>query len=505
MNREGQIARTAIKYKQEVKRRVAEQSSCVLGIDLGTSALKLVAVSRNGRVIATARATYATISTAEGQAEQDPQHWLKALSIAANKLRSRLGKKFNIEMVALTGQMPTLVVMRGHKTGRHKPLARAITWQDSRADQWASERVNDRLRREIYLKTGVRIDGRYLAPMFQFHYRSKSRKADLILSAKDFLFHALTGQATTDPSTASGYGLYNLRTKAWDQELCNFWEIAVEQLPGIESSSFSAPLSERGSQLLGCNPSTPVVLGCADSVAGAHALSGGRVDSHTATLLTGSSTVILKCDGQPRWDKHSRFLVTPLALDGAYGREADLLASGSAREWATEVLGSSEKKSVWKLAYDVSPGADGLLFAPFLAGGEQGVLWNPSLRGTISGLTLSHDGPTIARALLEGMCFEIRRCLEVFEEEALLSILRLAGWMAEVPQQSQLLADILGRPVHALRLSSASAVGAALLSGLIETRKYSENTQAIVFPPSRRKILYNALYAKYVAQFPAQS
>ncbi len=505
MNRGGPVVRAAIKHKQKVRTGVAERSSCVLGIDLGTSALKLVAVSRDGRVIATARATYATISTAEGQAEQDPEHWLKALSVAAKKIRSHLGKKALIEAVALTGQMPTLVVMVGSKTRRHKPVARAITWQDSRADRWASERVDNRLRRDFYLKTGVLIDGRYLAPMFQFHYRSKSREANLILSAKDFLFHALTGQAATDPSTASGYGLYNLRTKAWDPELCNFWGIPVEQLPCVKSSSFSAPLSERGSRLLRCKPSTPVVLGCADSVAGAHALSGGPADSHTATVLTGSSTVILKCDAQPRWDKQNRFLVTPLALDGAYGREADLLASGSAREWAAGVLGRIDKKSVWKLAYDVAPGADGVLFAPFLAGGEQGILWNPSLRGTISGLTLSHDAAQIVRALLEGMCSEIRRCLEVLEEEAPLSSVRLAGWMAEVPQQSQLLADVLGRTVHAFRLSSASAVGAALLSGLIDTRKYSENTKAIVFRPSRRKLLYNALYAKYVAEFPAES
>ena len=481
---------------------MAERSSCVLGIDLGTSALKLVAVSRAGRVIATARATYATISTADGQAEQDPAHWLKALSVAAKKVRSHLGEKAVIEAVALTGQMPTLVVMGRHKMGRPKPLARAITWQDSRADQWASERVDERLRRKIYLKTGVRIDGRYLAPMFQYHSRTKLRKANLILSAKDFLFYALTGLAATDPSTASGYGLYNLRTKAWDPELCKFWGIPVEQLPGIESSSFRAPVNERGSQLLGCREATPVVLGCADSVAGAHALSGGPVELHTATVLTGSTTVILKCDAQPRWDQQNRFLVTPLALEGAYGREADLLASGSAHEWATSVLGRHDTNSVWKLAYRVAPGADGVLFAPFLAGGEQGILWNPSLRGTISGLTLSHDGATIARALLEGMCFEIRRCLE--EDEAPLSCIRLAGWMAEVPQQSQLLADILGCPVHAFRLSSASAVGAALLSGLIDIRKYSKNAKAVIFRPSRRKIRYNALYAKYVARFPAE-
>ncbi|MFZ1052549.1 MAG: FGGY-family carbohydrate kinase [Candidatus Sulfotelmatobacter sp.] len=480
---------------------VEETRSCVLGIDLGTSAVKLVAVSLDSRVMATAREKYATISTSTGQAEQDPEHWLKGLSLAAKKIRSRLSRKVMIEALALTGQMPTLVAMGGRK-----PIGPAITWQDSRADQWVGERVDHRLRREIYLKTGVPIDGRYLAPMFQFHYGSKPQRANLILSAKDFLFHTLTGSAITDPSTAAGYGLYNLRRNAWDRELCNFWGVSLEHLPCIKSSSFSAPLSKRGSQLLGCKPATPVVLGCADSVAGAHAISRGQEDLHTAIILTGSSTVILKCDAGPRCDGQSRYLVTPLAKDGMYAREADLLASGSARDWAAAVLergGKTTKKSIWDLAYRVTPGADGLLFAPFLAGGEQGILWNPSLRGTISGLTLTHDGAKIARALLEGMCFEIRRCLEVLEEEAPLSSTRLAGWMAEIPQQSQLLADILGQPVDAFRLSSASAVGAALLSGLIDRKKYFNRTKAIVFRPSQKKVLYDVLYAKYTAQFPA--
>ena len=489
---------------------MAKRNSCVLGIDLGTSALKLVAVSPDGEVIKTARAAYRTISTAEGQAEQNPEHWLKALSAAAKEIRARLGKKARVEAVALTGQMPTLVVMGKdrsgrEKSGRPKPPGRAITWQDSRADRWVSERVDDRFRRETYRKTGVIIDGRYLAPMFQFHYSSESRKSNLIFSAKDFLFHALTGRPVTDPSTASGYGLYNLHTKAWDPELCNFWSIPVTQLPRIESSSFGAPLNEWGGRLLGCEPSTPIVLGCADSIAGAHALSRGKADPRTVTVLTGSSTVILKCDTQPIWDKQNRFLVTPLALDGVYGREADLLASGSARTWAASLLGSNDRKSVWRRAYDVAPGAEGLVFAPFLAGGEQGILWNPDLKGTISGLTLSHEGAHIARALLEGMCFEIRRCLKVFEQESPLSSIHLAGWMAETPPQCQLLADILEHPVHAFQLSSASAVGVALLSGLIDTSRCFKNIMPIDFRPTRRRLLYNKLYAKYVAQFPARS
>jgi xylulokinase len=473
----------------------------VLGIDLGTSAIKLVAVSRDGHVVASARESYDTISTAAGQAEQDCQHWLKALSVAAKKIGLRLTRKARVAGVALTGQMPTLVVL-----SRQKPVGRAITWQDSRANGWVSERIDNDLRLDVYRRTGVPIDGRYLGPMFQYHH-GPQQKTRSMLSAKDFLFHALTGLTATDPSTASGYGLYNLHLKTWDPELCKFWGITKEKLPSIESSSFQAPLSERGRQLLGCALGTPVMLGCADSVAGVYALGGDTQPPQTATVLTGTSTVIMRCDSQPRWDPQGRYLLTPFAVDGLYGCEADLLATGSAREWAARVFlrrgDKRTQRSLWQSAYRIAPGANGLLFAPFLAGGEEGVLWNPRLRRTLAGLTLAHNKAEIARALLEGMFFEIRRCLEVFEEEVPLSLVRVAGWIADIPQELQMLADIIGRPAHAFRLDSAPAIGAALLSGLIDSKKYFANTKPAVFMPGQRSKRYNEIYARYIAQFPA--
>lgn len=486
-----------------MKTTVVQRSSCVLGIDLGTSAIKLAGVSPEGRIVATARESYSTITTCKGQAEQDCQHWLIALTRAAKKVRSRLAPKFRVEAIALTGQMPTLVVLR-----RDRPIANAITWQDSRADRWVSERLDAGVRRDVYRKTGVIIDGRYLAPMFQFHYAANWVRADFILSAKDFLFHTLTGVAATDPSTASGYGLYNLESKSWEAELCKFWDISAERLPSIRGSTFSAPLSGSGSHMLGCTPGTPVVLGCADSAAGIYALNGGEQCTHTATILTGSSTVIMKSDSKPHWDAQSRYLVTPLAVDGSYGREADLLAGGSAREWAQSVFlqkRSKKTRSAWRAAHDAAPGADGLLFAPYLAGGEQGILWNSDLRGTLTGLTLGHNAAQIARALLEGMSFEIRRCLEIFEEEEPLSLVRVTGWITNIPEELQLLADILRRPVHALKLASASAIGAALVTGLVDNKKYFAKTKAVVFTAREQSHLYNEVYARYIEQFPAGS
>jgi xylulokinase len=469
-------------------------TSCAWGIDLGTSAIKLVAVSRKGRVLASAREPYPTIATAAGQAEQNCEDWLKALRAAARRIRSRLAH-IRVESIALTGQMPTLVVL-----SKQRPVGSAITWQDSRADEWVKNRVDTDLRLHIYRATGILIDGRYLAPMFRYHQRS-GEKADSLLSAKDFLFHTLTGSKVTDPSTASGYGVYNLQAKAWDAELCKFWGIDRQLLPSIESSSFRAPLSAQGHRLVGCAVGTPVVLGCADSVAGVYALGGDEQLQNTATLLTGTSTVIMRCHSQPHWDRLDRYLLTPFALDGWYGCEADLLASGSAREWGARVfLHRTNKKShrsLWQAVYRVAPGADGLFFAPFLAGGEQGVLWNPQLRGALSGLTLAHGGAQIVRALLEGMYFEVRRCLDVFEEEGHISFVRVAGWIADIPQELQLLADVIARPVHAFRLDSASAVGATLLSGVIDIKRHLVDAKSAVFTPSHRSKCYGEIYAKY--------
>ena len=472
-------------------------TSCVLGIDLGTSAIKLVAVSHKGRVLASTREPYPTIVTAAGQAEQNCHDWLNALRAAARRIKARLAHT-RVESIALTGQMPTLVVL-----SKQKPVGSAITWQDSRADEWVKKRVDADLRLHIYRATGILIDGRYLAPMFRYHHKS-GQKADGVLSAKDFLFHALTGLSVTDPSTASGYGVYNLQAKAWDLELCRFWGIDQQRLPTIGSSSFRAPLSAPGHRLIGCAVGTPVVLGCADSVAGVYAIVGNEHLQNTAAVLTGTSTVIMRCLSLPRWDPLNRYLLTPFALDGWYGCEADLLASGSAREWGARVfLPSANKKShrsVWQAVYRVAPGADGLFFTPFLAGGEQSVLWNPQLRGRLSGLTLSHGGVQIMRALLEGMCFEVRRCLDVFEEEGRVSFVGVAGWIADIPPEMQLLADVIGRPVHAFRIESASAVGATLLSGLIDIKAHFINAKSVVFKPSQRTKCYDEIYAKYTVR-----
>jgi sugar (pentulose or hexulose) kinase len=250
-----------------------------------------------------------------------------------------------------------------------------------------------------------------------------------------------------------------------------------------------------------------VFLGCADSAAGVYALNGSTAND-AITIITGSSTVIIKSNSRPHWDPESRYLVTPLARDHSYGHEADLLASGSGRGWVQNLFAANDSKAqrlLWQRAREITPGAEGLFFAPYLAGGEQGVLWNPELSGMLNGLTSAHTPAHIARALFEGMSFEIRRCIEVLEPKPATSV-RITGWMTENKGDLQILADVLGRSVRAYELESASAIGAALLTGLVDEKiQTSERTPLVLNPSPKNTRLYDEIYARYVAQFPATS
>jgi xylulokinase len=141
----------------------------------------------------------------------------------------------------------------------------------------------------------------------------------------------------------------------------------------------------------------------------------------------------------------------------------DLLASGTGYRWLSDLFGWDECQ-IDRFAAQSTPGARGVLFAPYLGGGEQGALWNPSLRGALLGLELGSGRADIARAYLEGVFFEVRRCIEVLAEHGPMDSVRVAGRVAEAPSSLAMLCDILDRPVSACADRSPAATGAARLA-----------------------------------------
>jgi xylulokinase len=496
----------------------AAKPTLTLGLDLGTSAVKVAAVGGDGELIGEGAADFPTASALPGQAEQDPSDWLRAAAVAMQNLRASLAGTrhadalLHTSAVGLTGQLPTLVCLSDAG-----PMAPAITWKDGRADGWAGARVDAARRAGMYARTGMPIDGRYLAPMLQFHFSRRLAELRSVLSAKDYLLFALTGLRLTEPSTAAGYGIFDLGEQRFSDELADFWELPRRVLPQVlPANSLAGPLIEAGAALLGLRAGIPVGVGAADSVSAAYCMAG--LDERMVSISFGSSAVIVGAVAAPRLDPAERYLLTPHVQEGWYGREMDLLATGTGYRWLSALFGWPEGQ-IDRAAADSVAGASGLFFPPYLSGGEQGALWNPRLHGAIVGLNLRHAPSDIARAYLEGVCFEVRRCVEVLAETTPIDSVRVSGNIVHSSSSAQMLSDVLGRPVTAVPDKSPAAVGAALLArrilhapGITQHSRDSRNTESqgvapqsaasrsAWYPDRGVSHAYAGLYREYLAR-----
>src|SRR5262252_7660214 len=443
-----------------------------IGLDLGTSGLKGVALAPEGTVIARAGAAYRTHRRpSPGACEQAPQDWLTAVESVTAQLRSAVPPR-RWRGIGLSAMIPTLVTARPGG----EPAGPAITWQDSRADA-RGEQLRERCDGDrLYRATGQWVDGRYLLPMFLRVADDEPARAAAVtrlLAAKDYLFGWLTGEIATDPSTAAGFGCYRLADAAWDGEviaaaaaLAGPAVPALPSLPPVLPSATCWPLRGEIAQRLGCGP-IPVCLGAADSVLGAYGL-GVRHPGQVA-YIAGTSNVIMGVTDRLLLDPGHRFLVTPLAEPGGWGLEMDLMATGSAISWLAGLFGTGiDEAALVALAAGVDP-RDAPLVLPYLSPGEQGALWDPLLRGAFVGLELRHGRRHLARGLVNGIVLESRRCLAALGETGQFGReIKVAGGSAADPGFRADLADATGRRVGVPGGHGAdrSARGAALLAAL---------------------------------------
>jgi xylulokinase len=468
----------------------AGSDGVLIGLDLGTSGLKGIALDASGALIGRASASYPTARPAPLAAEQDPGHWLDAIERVAAALAAHADPG-RWAAIGLSAMLPTLVT--ADAAGR--AIGPAITWEDSRAERQADQlrdlHAADREAGgpgQLYAITGQWVDGRYLLPMFARLAREDPGRAVAtrwLLGAKDYLYWWLTGTVATDPSTATGFGCFGLSAGTWDAGALAAGAAvthpdgrAMPGLPPVLASAATRPLRGEIASRLRCGR-IPVCLGAADSVLGALGL-GARSAGQVA-YVAGTSTVILGVADHLMLDPEHRYLVTPLAHESQWGLEMDLLATGSALRWLAMLLGDGlDEAGVVALAAQVDP-LDAPVVLPYLSPGEQGALWDPALSGAITGLSLAHDRRHLARGLVNGLILESRRCLGVLAQAsrglpetpagpagvsgAAAEVL-VAGGSAAAPSFRADLADATGSRVvrPAGQDTDFSARGAALLA-----------------------------------------
>ena len=439
-----------------------------VGLDLGTSSLKGIVLDAEGRAVAEVRRAYETARPGAGRAEQDPLDWTAAArsALAALAAETAAGEWAG---VGLSGMIPTLVTV----DAQMRPVGPAFTWEDCRAHSEAEEIASQAGEIALYERTGQPLDGRYLLPMYAWVHRNDPERAALsalVLGAKDFLFSWLTGQIATDPSTASGYGGYDLVRGAGMRDVVALAGATTTGggpgrpgLPPVVPSTATWPLEPSLAFLLGLPQGLPVCAGAADSVLAAQAL--GAVDPGAVAYVWGTSTVILGAGDELMVDPERRCLITPLAVSG-WGTEMDLVSTGAAVAWLSRILGFGDDGQA-KVFAVAAEAADGLVPAalPFVGVGEQGALWDNDVRGTFVGLDLSHGPGDLARAMLDGIILESHRCLARLHELGLPQGEVRVAWRGVDPWFCQRLADVSSRTVvTGDPATSSSAAGAARLA-----------------------------------------
>lgn len=442
-----------------------------IGLDLGTSSLKAVALDTHGRAVAEAREGFATARPSAGRAEQQPGDWAAAALAALSSLAAASPAAL-WGGIGLSGMIPTLVTL--DESGR--PIGPAFSWEDCRAHIDAAALAAEMGEETLYQHTGQPLDGRYLLPMFAWLRRLEPERASrsvLILSAKDYIFRRLTGHTATDPSTATGYGCYDLRSGAWMPAVAAAAGVDTTGgrpgrpgLPPIVPSTETRPLDPEVAASLGLPAGLPVCAGAADSVLAAEAL--GAVTPGAVSFAWGTSTVILGASEAPVDDPERRCLITPLATRG-WGVEMDLVSTGAAVAWLARLLGYGEagQARVFEVAATARDGALVPAALPFVAVGEQGALWDADVRGTLLGLDLSHGPEDVARAMLDGIILESRRCFQRLATLGLPSGEVRVAWRNADPWFCRRLAEaserevVIGEP----ELTS-SAAGAARLAAM---------------------------------------
>ncbi len=474
-----------------------------IGLDLGTSSVKVVALDEGGRLLAQAGAAYPTRSPRPGWAEQDPADWIRAAQVALRDLMSALPSAAIPRALGLAGQLPTLALLddNGHA---ERP---AIVWYDGRASEQAARMLCAIGPDEWYRRSGVVFDAHYLAPMHAWvaaHEPEILRDGYRVCGAKDALLHALTGVWATDPSTASGSGVYAPLAGDWDDALLSAAGLTRSLLPDLLPSwSVAGPLRE-GWGDTGLPAGLPVVVGGADSLAGV--LGCGGATPGTMVAVSGTSTAMLASVPEPLLDPRRRFFLTPHVLPHLWGLEMDLMSTGSAMRWLAEQLGLDGPEALTALAARSPMGSRGVVALPYLAGGEQGALWDEDASGAFLGLSLAHGPADLARALLEGVAFEMRRCLLAWEDAGVrIDRVLLSG--SGQTLFAQILADALARPVRLFDGPSASACGAAVLAGIGAGAWSIEEARALLcrepgsllISDSGHSRRYAALYGRYDA------
>ncbi len=451
--------------------------SVFLGIDIGTSGTKTLAIDSSGKILADAMETYPCYVPKPLWSEQDPEDWWQAtIKSVRQVVRQAKLKPADVKGIGLSGQMHGSVFL----DKRDKVVRRAILWNDQRTAAECEEmeqRVGGR-QKLIKLVANPAMTG-FTAPKILWLRNHEPRHFDKtckILLPKDEIRRRMTGEYATEVSDASGMLLLDVAKRNWSKKLLSALQLDVDLFAKCyESEDITGTLTSEAAKLLGLSTDCVVVGGAGDCAAGA--VGNGIVSRGVLSTSIGTSGVMFVHSDEVKIDPQGRVHTFCHAVRGKWHMMGVNLSAGGSLQWFRNELCQADvakarraKKEVYDLlteeAKAVAAGSEGLFFLPYLSG-ERTPHADPDARGCFVGLTLAHTRGHMIRSIMEGVTYSMRDSLAIFDALGVpVRQIRASGGGSRSPLWRQIQADIFGRKVVTINTEEGPAYGVALLAAV---------------------------------------
>jgi len=491
-----------------------------IGIDVGTSGTKTILTDSKGNILATATFEYPLYQPQIGWAEQNPEDWWDA---SVKGIRSVLEKSKvdpkEVKAVGLTGQMHGLVMLDKN----YNVIRPSIIWCDQRTAKECDE-ITEKVGKErlIEITANPALTGFTASKILWVRNNEPQNyeKVYKILLPKDYIRFKLTGEFATDVSDASGMQLLDIKNRCWSDEVLEKLGIDKDLLGKVyESPEVTGKINKAASEITGLCEGTLVVAGGGDQAAGA--VGNGIVKTGVISSTIGSSGVVFAHLDEFKIDPQGRVHTFCHAVPGKWHVMGVTQGAGLSLKWFRDNFAHIEKAAFEFIDKDpyilmdqeaelANPGADGLVFLPYLMG-ERTPILDPYAKGIFFGITAKHTRREFIRAVMEGVVFSLKNCLDILHEMGIeMKEVRVSGGGAKSKLWKQMQADIFEMDVWTLNSKEGPAFGAAILAavGAGEYQKVEEACDTMIQkvdscrPNEKLFEIYRRTYKLYNSIYP---
>ncbi|MBN2220665.1 MAG: xylulokinase [Vallitaleaceae bacterium] len=480
-----------------------------LGIDLGTSSVKILATDSNNQIVAEVTKEYPVYFPQDKWAQQDPTDWWTQTKAAIRELiESGKIQGDKVSAISFSGQMHGLVALNE----KNEVLTPAILWCDQRTEVECDEITEFFGSEKLSQLTGNKALTGFTAPKILWVKKNLPEifsQIRHIMLPKDYISFCLTGEYSTDVSDASGMLLLDVKNRKWSGEMLDFIGISEAMLPKLfESFEAVGTVCPEVALELGLTDKVIVAAGAGDQAAGA--VGTGTVSEGIVSVTLGTSGVVFAAHEQYAVDQENR-LHAFCHANGKYHSMGVMLSAANCLKWWVESVVKDQEFNALLAEAQESEMDEKVLFLPYLMG-ERTPYSDPDAKGAFVGMTMNSERGSLTRAVLEGVSFGLRDSLEILKDiQVPIREIRVIGGGAKSPLWKQILADIFKAPIQEINTNQGGALGAAILAATAAGHFASVEEGcskmirivSTVEPIEANCEAYDRKYKKYQALYPA--